>query len=600
MQLLYWFSSLLPGLALLALCFPGEFRRGLLGLPAKAFVATSGALAPLCAAAWAGRWRVETFGWIWLALVCASAIVLARVLPRLAWRRALRLEPWTTLALLSTAVAASCWIGGDASHDFAMHAAKLRLILEQGFTLQDPHSPLHVVESKFHVNALHALAVVGCRWTGIAPLHFLSDSNGFFVLLAISALYVFARELCRSRRAALFAVAFGAAFSLSRMSAAIPNPIALLVVSPCLLIAILRVLERPTMRRWVWMGLAGASLGMIHVGSFALFFGCIVAALVLWWLVAGRERIPLTRIAAIVLVLCPSLGLVALTALQENHVMAQQGERWPFLLREIEIAGLELHLLDPLADRRLLPMLLAIALAFCTRKHGRGRPRLVVALVLVALGLMYFPPAFELSSRVLPYWILSRAMNFIVIAGFAAAGVLAQRWLAVRSRRRWRTALLLCTWLLLGCALVGKQRLNLPRHARIRQGWLECAANLDGALAGAWTGRPLVLADDPLSLLLPALVPCAVMAPQLSNTNPADGDLMRRHALREEFFDPATDEARRLAILRQERVDWIVLGSTPAKDFEADAKLEAFLERETQALVDARGVRAYRYFLRPR
>ena len=123
MQFLYWVSTLLPGLALLALCFPREFRRGLLGLPAKAFVATSGALAPVCVATWAGHWDVDTFGWIWLALLLSSVFVLARLLPRLELGRALHLEPWPALAVLVLAIAACSWLGGDASHDFQMHAA---------------------------------------------------------------------------------------------------------------------------------------------------------------------------------------------------------------------------------------------------------------------------------------------------------------------------------------------------------------------------------------------------------------------------------------------------------------------------------------------
>ncbi len=559
MSILFWCSTLVPGLALIRLWFPRDFRYGVLGTLVWAFVLTSSALTPLTIVAfWAGL-SARTAALGYLLTVAAALPVLLWRLPNQSALRPLRVSlasrpMWVALAV----VAATLWLPGSARFDAEMHAAKIVEIQHVGFTLQDPHSPLAVINSAFHVNVIHLLHVAGSWLTGAPPLEFWHESAWFFRLLCFGGVELLALRVFRRRWLSALAVLGSAGMLGLASDHAVPSVITSYLVLPLLLVQLWDALARPSARGYGALAVSGTALGVMHVGHWALFLLAIAPVLggwMAWRLYQGRRW--MHGATALLAAFMPGVPFFLISVLQPNYGMAAMSQELRWELSTNRLFGITIQNLSVTSSLWIFPTAAMTVLLIVLMRRRRFPLAFLGAMFAVGVNYMYNPVVFAVVSRVVPFWMLRRLMAVAVLLA-ALTLVAGVGWLARQTLRGERRRLAFSLVVLVAGLVLYRENIaaRFARAAADRAA-LAQAAEIRALLHGV-AGRPMVVADRELSLLIPSARPAAVMAQSFGNLNPADPGLIERAAAADEFLAPGTAPARRQALAAQYDIDYAI------------------------------------------
>ena len=113
-------------------------------------------------------------------------------------RRSLRSAHWPEIGVILCTIAVTVPFGGSATDDGFPHSAKVRYLRDVGFRMQDPYSPLPIVETEHNVDPEYALYAMVSRLTGEEPLEVWFKSAWFFRLLGVGGVGFLAATVFRS------------------------------------------------------------------------------------------------------------------------------------------------------------------------------------------------------------------------------------------------------------------------------------------------------------------------------------------------------------------------------------------------------------------
>jgi hypothetical protein len=98
----------------------------------------------------------------------------------------------------------------------------------------------------------------------------------------------------------------------------------------------------------------------------------------------------------------------------------------------------------------------------------------------------------------------------------------------------------------------------------------------------------MILADSLVGLIIPAVRTSTVMSIPLAHANPADGGLIERAGVVEEFFAAETSRQRRRAIISEYAIQYAVLERT------ANPVRRAALDDEADMITESGNYQLYR------
>jgi len=557
---LFWFSTLLPGFALLQAVWRHGIRRGLLGTISLSFVLSVALTTPIVAVAHLLHLTTPAVGMLYLALLAVS---LGGIVRFTRWRnilRPLRATHWPELAMIAAVITFTALVGGDVTHDSLVHTARIRYLRDVGFYLQDPYSPMRVMDSRYPVNTYQALYAIGCWLTREDPLELWFRSAWFFRLLGFGALEFLAVTFFRRRWVGSVAMlgAVGLLGTIPRIS--YPTITAGFVFLPILLAQVFEVFDRPTRLGYLKIALSSLAFGATHVGLWLIAAICVMPSLLGWsgWR-KWRGGSSSTGLLAALALLAGVVFLV-LTAVQPNYIMEQEGALYLWMLQTLTVGGRwHLAMFRPGQFLWLLPVAAALALLLTVRKPIRTTDILVVSIPATAVLYMFNPVLLTPLMKFIPYWIIRRAFYVCYAVGFVTiAGGIA--WL-MRPTLRTRTARLAFAGLVVcaGVTIFNVRAREYWTGSGLQHKQLRQLQELQTVMRPVVGARPLIAAEPEISLMLPAVHLCAVMAPSLGNANPADEGVVRRSKLVEEFLARDTTPERRRAIAAQYEIEYVVM-----------------------------------------
>jgi len=558
MSYLFWLSTLIPGFAAIQRWFPHDLRRGFVATLAWSFVLTVALIMPVVVIAYVFNLPVSVFAAFYLVLILLSVVSIVQCGRWSMIRRSLRSLYWGEVAIVVLAIAVSVPFGGSAMTDSFEHAAKIRSIRDSGFSLQDPYSPLQIIETRHHINAEHALHALGSWFSGVEPLELWYESAWFFRLVGVAGVGFLAAAVFRSRWISAITMLAVLGDALTNQSIVFPWSVAAYVVFPVLLTHIIDLLEKPNAKNFAKVVIGSLGIAVIHIGYWLVVAMCLVPFIGVWilWKFAGR------RVFAGVLLgvaLLPGLPLLAITASHPNNIPIQEGDTHSWMLRTLNLGGWTLTILDPIQYIWILPTLGATALLLAVRKQSRTKQIIIAGVFLVPSIYMFTPVLFDVITGFIPYWLVRRARLIgEVIAYVNLIGGLAWLVRPVLQNRFVRFAFAVTIF----CATLFAFRTSIKYYMedyREHMAWLQRVRDLKETVGPVLPGRALVAANPELSIILPAAHLSAVMSPPLFNSNPADGAVIERRKDADELLAEVTSAERRRELIAKNRIDFILL-----------------------------------------
>ena len=568
----FWLSTLVPGFALLRRCFPADTRRGLLPTVAWSYLLTCAIMAPLVALAFTVHFSVGTVSAIYLAVLVASAVSLARTGWVSSVRQLFRSTPWFEAGVVLLAVAVTIPFGGSATDDSFPHAAKIRYMRDVGFYLQDPYSPLNVIETKWHVSVQHTFYAIESWIGGVEPLDLWFRTAWIFRLTGIGAVGFLAATVFRSRWSGAVAMLGVLVYLAMKKAVAYPFSMTAFTVFPVLLALTIDALEKPGRSRYVRVALCSLALASIHVGTWVVDCLALAPTVAIWtiWRHGLRDGWP--RILAIGSAFAVGLPFLLVSALQPNYVDAQQGDQHLWMIRTIHLGSLwSFTVIDPTHYSWMLPILAAIVLLIIVGRSLVPRVAVLAGILVTAMIFMFTPGLVDALSKVIPYWLAWRFRFVAEVIGFVTiGGGLAWLMRPVLTTRLARMGLALAVF----CGALAVFRQDILDYAVDRSRhrlWLQNARDLQVAVTDVIPAHSLVAADPQWSLVLPAVHLARVMGEDLHHANPADGGLLGRYAEAGELLAEDTTVDRRREIIARHRIDFILVKDEPASNRRFDA-----------------------------
>lgn len=562
MDHLLWLSTLVPGFAVLQTFYRHDGKRGILGTLSWSFAISMGLMTPVVALAHLFHFSVQA-----VALIYASFLVLgvALIIKFTQWstlRQSFSLSYLPELLVILLVVTIAVWTGGGARWDHQMHSAKVLFLRDAGFSLQDPYSPQPVIESKFHINTLHAVHAVISFLSSKEPLDLWYGSSWFFGLMVFGGLDVLAITVFGRAWYGILAM-LGAVFSTGFNDAnSLPFVVAAFVVFPILLAQVLRTLERPTKSRFLMIVALSIALASIHVASWLIVFICLVPALLVWSFWHYKQAGSSVTSIFILLGLLPGALLLLVTAVQPNYIAEIMGHLDQGHIYSIRLAErLVLRIIRPTDSLYLLPTAALIILLVLVKRRDLSSTLVLAAVFFTSLLLMFNPLFFELLIRLtpLPSWIIARAEHLAKVIAFVTIPCVFA-WIG-RSSLQSRINQLIFAFVVLSFSFVVFKRgvVYYSENRPVEQSVLQKASDLRTSLEPFLSERLLVCADPEMSLLIPAVQVSAVMSPELGNANPADAGVIERHNDCNELLDPQTSVDRRKEIASEHGIDLVIV-----------------------------------------
>lgn len=427
-SLLFWLALLAPGYAIARRLSDDDLDSGLPGAFALSTFYALAALAPLAIVCYVARAPAWVFSGACLAFIIGGA---AQIVRHRWWKdiRALFIAGLTIeLAILLIDAAMGARAGSFYTGDALTHLARVRFLLDHGYSNTDPFLGEPYFWPIYHTNLLHALLAAATQLTGLRSIDVWVATLPWAKLFVASCAYLLAWNVFRSRVAAWLAAVTVAASVAHSTILIYPNRLVPLALMPLALAFAVQAL-RGEGRRIAIVKLALASLlvGQLH-GLYALFLVAFAAPVL--FAIAGhrllRERSTAMRPLLCALALCAGLPFPIISAMTRaapdaptQTVISHDEDDTPpsgdgAALLEV---GEHMVMRNPnrgFFSRGLRPALLALACGLCVFGPRRRDSILPVGFALCIVATLLVPPLCTLALRVFrEEWILLRAEGLL-------------------------------------------------------------------------------------------------------------------------------------------------------------------------------------------
>lgn len=423
-SLLFWPILCLPGYAILRRLDREDAESGLLGVVAVSFLASLTFLSPLSILCYVTGVPVAAFSAAIVVLVLGSVVDLTR---QKAWRDVGRvllsaacIEFVIVLADLVIGLRIGSFLGGDAK----VHLARIRFLMDHGFSNLDPNMSEPFFYPLYHTNIIHALYAACVKLFNGGPFGVWFTSLVWGKLLCTSGAYYLAWRILGSQWAGWIAALFTLAMRGPITYAIYPNQLA-----PFWLLPLMIGFAAQSMRRDGSMipafKIAAASLvmGQMH-GLYVVFAVITLAPLVVgrWTLaVIQKEQRNLRHIvaAAALLVGIPFVVVTRATTRlpppsDEEVVLAEVPQGF-FVHADGSITREPEAVLEQLGG---VPGLMILGAALVIGLASKRRVELAALLVpmgVAATALLISPICAFLIEKAGEAWVVERLDAFLVI-----------------------------------------------------------------------------------------------------------------------------------------------------------------------------------------
>jgi len=277
LTLVFWLALFLPGYAVVRRWYRDEFESGLLGVVALSYLLTLGLLSPASILCYVLQFPVWVFAGCIVAAVAAAMIDLTRTR---SWTELGRLGKQALglgLLIVLLDVIGGATVGGHFLGDARVHLARIRFLVDHGFTNLDPFVATPYFYPIYHTNLLHALYAGCVKLSGVDHFGVWFVSLAWAKLLVSSAAYYLAWSIFKSRLAGWAAALFSVVVWGPVPFTLYPNKVAPLFVATTMFAIVVRMRsDACSWRRCVLLAIGALLLGQIHAlyGAFAaLAFG---------------------------------------------------------------------------------------------------------------------------------------------------------------------------------------------------------------------------------------------------------------------------------------------------------------------------------------
>lgn len=289
-SLLFWFALLIPGYAVGRWVDGEKTDCGLLGQIGWAYLWAFALLAPVSIICYVTGAPIAVFSIACVLAVIGGAVVIVK---RGWWRELGRLMAGgfgVELVLLIAFLVFTSRTGGFLSGDAEIHVARIRYLLDHGFSNHSPFVNAPSFFAVYHTNLLHAMYTACVQITTVDYLTVWSASIVWAKLVVAGGCYYLAWCALGNRWAAYVPTIFLAATFDPTPYMNYPNKLAPLWLLPIMLGAALRACREPVPRS-APAGIAGGSwvIAQVH-GLYATFAGMAIAPLLGVWLVVRLVR----------------------------------------------------------------------------------------------------------------------------------------------------------------------------------------------------------------------------------------------------------------------------------------------------------------------
>lgn len=301
----FWSLLVLPGYAIARRLVPKELESGPIAGIAVCAMCLLVCLLPIVAFGYLVGMPI----WILSAVLAASII----------WGiyDTIRFKTWKSLSkvllgvigievlILAIDVVLSERIGSILAADARVHVARIRFLMENGLSNQDPYVPDPAFYPIYHTNLHHALLAAGSRLLGLDPLVMWFGSLGIAKVLIASGLAYLTWAVVPSRWAIAVAVAFVVISRGPVTFSLYPNQLAPWFVFPVLLGVCIRTTSGWSIKRaLITVFTVSLVLGSFHglYAGFAFLIGTPILASMAIWRLFSKERRAKARVPAVAII----------------------------------------------------------------------------------------------------------------------------------------------------------------------------------------------------------------------------------------------------------------------------------------------------------
>ena len=426
LSLVYWLLLSVPGYSILCRLDRRQLSSGLLGTLSLSYLATFVLLSPISIVCYLLNLPVGVFS------VAIALLILAGLFDIIRsgrWRdvgKLIAAAVGIELLVLAANALLEARVGVFLRGDAYVHLARIRQLLDHGFTNADPFVAGDYFYSIYHTNLWHALYAAGTWLTGLDHLGFWHASLPLAGLLLTAGCGYLAWCVFEKRWAAWAAAMFFVGVQGTVDFLPYANKLAPYWLMPMVVAFAIQACRNPCdWRAGVRLGVASLVLGQVH-GLYGLY-----AALLLGPLLTGVAVVKLIRRRADrwPQVFCVAMVLVSLPfpivskATSQTGGAARKGVDPTAHFDEmfIKLPG-GLTVKDPLrgfgggGGFRYALLAGGIIAALCTRRRRSAACASVI--VLTGAAFLLFPPACSLLLAVVGRaWIVAR-LEFILFIGF--------------------------------------------------------------------------------------------------------------------------------------------------------------------------------------
>lgn len=576
--LIFWFGLMFAGAVIVRRWAPSEFESGPMGVAILGFLASAVVLSPISILCYTLHLPVFVFSAACVLLVVGALVMATR---REYWRDmrsllvgAMCVETVFVIFDMTLGGRVGAFLAGDAQ----VHLARIRFLLANGFSNQDPFIEVPGFFATYHTNLLHALQASCSQLTGVDYLGTWSMSWAWTKLMFAAASYYLAWTVFDNRWSAWVAGLFALFLNSTVSFTVYPNQFSANVLVPLIIAFAIQVCRQPTSVNAILKLAAGTLvLGQIHglyAGFVCLAIGPTLAVVLGWRILKRQTHWRLTALALAALLLGTPFSLIAKyvsgpsselrdsTTTQKISVKSETKERENAKYHTLS-NGMVMHKPELTLGRRpTLALALIILGATVTLVGERRRDGLIVLSVWTTVAaILFFPPICTLAVKALGQkWVLNRISGIMGICMWVmVTGGLA--FLMREQVRTWWTRAFLSLVAVLFATQVHNRapeytwstywkRANQPSDTRHAQ--LENLRNARKQLSGAVPSGAVVLTDGKTGRWLVTLADCHILAPDRSSPG-ASAHPQRRQDLAT-LLDPKTPWPTRKGLLDQYQI----------------------------------------------